>query len=107
HKETYRYYKQAKALLCPIRWEEPFGLTFIEAMACGTPVIVFDKGSAREVVKDGKTGFIVKDFNEMITAVKKIDQIDRKECRKHVEQNFTVEKMVGGYEQIYYKILRK
>lgn len=99
-------YGKAKALLCPIDWEEPFGLTFIEAMACGTPVIAFDRGSASEVIKDGKTGYVVKDLNGMVKAIKKIDQIDRNECRKWVEEKFTVEKMVDDYEKVYYKILK-
>lgn len=107
YEETYKYYGRAKALLCPIRWEEPFGLTFIEAMACGTPVIVFDRGSAREVIKDGKTGFIVKDLRGMVQAIKKIDQIDREECRKWVKERFTMEKMVENYEEIFYKILKQ
>lgn len=107
YEKTHQYYREAKALLCPIKWEEPFGLTFIEAMACGTPVIAFDRGSVKEIVKDGKTGFVVKNINEMINAVKKIDQIDRKECRKWVEENFSVEKMVDNYEKVYQKILAK
>lgn len=105
--KTYKLYQEAKALLCPIQWEEPFGLTFIESMACGTPVIAFDRGSAREVIKDGKTGFVVKNIEEMIEAIKKIDQIDRKECRKWVEENFTIERMVNDYEKIYYQILNR
>lgn len=107
YEETYKYYGRAKALLCPIQWEEPFGLTFIEAMACGTPVIVFDRGSAREVIKDGKTGFIVKNLRGMVQAIKKIDQIDREECRKWVKERFTMEKMIDGYEEIFYKILKR
>jgi len=100
------FYGQAKACLYPINWEEPFGLVMAEAMACGTPVIVFDRGSARKVVKDGKTGFVVKSINEAVETVKKIDQINRRDCRKWVEQNFTVEKMVDEYEKVYYKILK-
>jgi len=107
YEKTCQYYKEAKVSLMPIQWEEPFGLTFIESMVCGTPVIVFDRGSAREVVKDGKTGFIVKNIREAVAAVKRIDQIDRKECRKHVEENFSIKKMVDEYEKVYYEILRK
>lgn len=106
-----RFYRYAKALLCPIMWEEPFGLTFIEAQASGTPVVVFDRGSAREVVKDGKTGFVVKPFYNgkinlegFIRAVGKIDSIKRIECRKWVEKMFTTEKMVENYEKTFYKI---
>jgi len=102
-----KFLGNAKALLYPISWEEPFGLVMAEALACGTPVIVFDRGSAREVIKDGKTGFIVKNIREAVAAVKKIDQIDRRDCRKWVEENFSIEKMVDNYEKVYYKVLKK
>ncbi len=101
------FYRQAKALLAPIKWEEPFGLYFIEAMACGTPVIAFNKGSASEIIKNKKTGFVVKNLNEMVKAIKKIDEIERSSCRNWVEQNFTVEKMAESYEKVFYKIIEK
>ncbi|OHA48909.1 MAG: hypothetical protein A2806_04415 [Candidatus Terrybacteria bacterium RIFCSPHIGHO2_01_FULL_48_17] len=107
YSETVRFYQKARAVLIPIRWEEPFGLTMIEAMACGTPVIAFRRGSVPEVVKDGVTGFIVDTVEEMADAMKKIDQIDRRACRKHVEEYFTVEKMVDGYEQLFLDIINK
>ena len=97
----------AKALLFPINWEEPFGLVMIEAMACGTPVIAFNRGSVSEVIKHGKTGFIVENEKEMIEAIKNIDRIKREDCRKHVEENFTIKTMVDGYEEAYRKILSK
>ena len=114
HKKLFSYVKNAKALLNPIRWEEPFGLTMPEAMACGTPVIAFNRGSVPEIVKNGKTGFVVSEFDKnrkinikgLVNAIKKIDQIDRRECRKHVEENFTIKKMVDGYEKVYEKILK-
>lgn len=96
-------YKNAKALLFPIKCQESFGLVMIEVMACGTPVIAYPKGAIKEVVKSGKTGFIVKNVKEMTEAIKKIDQIDRKECRKWVEENFTLEKMVDNYEGLIKK----
>jgi len=105
YEETYKYYGQAKVTLCPIKWEEPFGLTLIESMAAGTPVIAFDRGSAREVIKDGKTGFLVKNTEEMTKAIKKIDKIKRENCRKWVEEKFTIEKMVENYEKAFYQIL--
>jgi glycosyltransferase involved in cell wall biosynthesis len=101
------FYGKAKALLYPIEWEEPFGLVMAEAMACGTPVIVFDRGSAREVVKNGVTGFVVKNNEEMIKAIKKIEKIDRKNCRERVEKYFTYQKMVSDYEKIYYQLYEK
>ncbi|MGB2762611.1 MAG: glycosyltransferase, partial [Minisyncoccales bacterium] len=106
----------AKLLLLPIQWEEPFGLVMIEAMACGTPVIAFRRGSVPEIIKDGVTGFICKpnDLNLMIKTVKKIYQMPEAEykkmrhnCRRHVEKNFSVEKMVDNYEKVYYKILAR
>ncbi len=107
YEKTYKYYGETKALLCPIQWEEPFGLTFIEAMACGTPVIAFNRGSAPEVIKDNKTGFIVDNLDEMVKVIKKIDQIDRKECRKWVEEKFALERMVDEYEKVFYEILAR
>jgi glycosyltransferase involved in cell wall biosynthesis len=103
-----------KAFLVPIEKDEPFGLVMIEAMACGTPVIAFDRGSVSEIIEDKKTGFICPpdDINCMIEAVKKIYQMPeneyinmRKACRKRVEQNFTIEKMVDSYEKIYQKVI--
>jgi glycosyltransferase involved in cell wall biosynthesis len=99
------FYRGARALLYPIEWEEPFGLVMAEAMACGTPVIVFDRGSAKEVVEDGVTGFVVKDNEEMMKAIKKVDKIDRKKCRERVEKYFTYQRMVSDYEKIYYQLL--
>ncbi|MBU0625354.1 glycosyltransferase family 4 protein [Patescibacteria group bacterium] len=102
-----KIYAQAKALLFPIKWEEPFGLVMIEAMACGTPVIAYRRGSVPEVVKHGKTGFIVNNRREMIAAMKKIDRIDRHECRRHVEKLFSIERMVNDYEKLYRRAVRQ
>lgn len=101
-------YQQAKALIFPIQWEEPFGLVMIEAMSCGTPVVAFNRGSVSEIVKDGVTGFIVepeKGVAGLVEAIKRIGEIDRALCRKHVEEKFTISKMVEGYEGVYKKIL--
>lgn len=100
-----RYYQKAKALLMPIQWEEPFGLTMIEALACGTPVIGFRRGSVPEVIVDGKTGFIVDSVAEMIEAVKKLKRINPKKCREHVEQHFSIQTMVDGYEAAFIEAL--
>ncbi|EKD46225.1 MAG: hypothetical protein ACD_68C00087G0002 [uncultured bacterium] len=107
HKVIAPYFRNAQAFLFPIKWEEPFGLVMIEAMACGTPVIAFNHGSVPEVVKDGVTGFIVNNVEEMVEAIKKVDQIDRRKCREHVEKNFSVEKMIDNYEKVYYKLAKK
>jgi len=99
--------KYARAFLFPIKWQEPFGLVMIEAMACGTPVIAYPQGAVPEVVENGKTGFIVKNVKEMVKAIKNIDKIDRRKCRERVERYFTVEKMIDGYEKICKKLLKK
>jgi len=100
-----QYYGKAKAVLFPIQWEEAFGLVMIEAMACGTPVIAFKRGSVPEIIKDGKTGYIVRTFSEMVRAIKKINAIDRRACRAHVVKNFSLSKMVNRYESVYDQVL--
>jgi glycosyltransferase involved in cell wall biosynthesis len=100
-------FSNAKAMLFPIRWEEPFGLVMVEAMACGTPVIAFGRGSVPEVIKDGETGFIVDTMEEMIEAVGKLDQIDPERCREHVEQNFSPKQMADGYLEVFEEVLEK
>ncbi len=101
-----KYYERAKATLVPIQWEEPFGLILAESMACGTPVIAFNRGSVPEIVLNGKTGFIIKDNNleAMASAVNKIGEIKRIDCRRHVEQNFSIQRMVDHYEEVFLKI---
>lgn len=100
------FFSKAKALLFPVKRPEPFGLVVIEAMACGTPVIAYKEGAMSELIKDGKTGFLVNNKEEMIEAMKKIDQIKRLDCRRHVAQKFTLEKMVNKYEALYCKLLK-
>lgn len=97
----------AYALLNPINIPEAFGLSVVETMACGTPVISFNKGSMSEVIADGKTGFLVDSIEEAIKALKKIDTIDRAECRRWVEKKFTVERMVNDYIKVYKSILAR
>jgi glycosyltransferase involved in cell wall biosynthesis len=97
----------AKALLHPAIWEEPFGLNMIEAMACGCPVVGFKRGSIPEIIEDGKTGFIVKNVSQMISAIKKIDSINRLYTREYSLSNFSAKKMADRYEKLYYEILRK
>lgn len=99
-------FKNAKAFLYPIRRPEPFGLVVIESMACGTPVIAYNEGAMPELIKDGKTGFLVNSQEEMVLALKKINQIDRVICRKHVEKKFGLKKMVNKYESLYNSILK-
>jgi len=100
-------YQNAKAFLFPILWEEPFGLVMIEALSCGTPVVAFANGAIPEVIVDGKTGFVIENDSEaeMTEAIKKIDSIKREDCRNHVMENFTVEKMVKAYEDALKEII--
>ena len=103
--KLFKYYREAKAVLCPIRWEEPFGLVMTEAMACGTPAIGFRRGSVPEVIEDGKTGFVVDDIAQMVAAIKKVDLISRAACRKRVEEHFSTEKMIDGYEKAFLRFV--
>jgi glycosyltransferase involved in cell wall biosynthesis len=98
-------YGAATALLFPICWEEPFGLVMIEAMACGTPVIAFRRGSVPEVVDHGRTGFVVDEPSELPGAIRRIEEIDRAACRRHVEQRFDVPVMVDGYERLFHEVV--
>lgn len=98
-------YQRAKAFLFPISWEEPFGLTMIEAMACGTPVIAFNRGAVSEIIEDNKTGFITNNVDEMVEKIKQIDQIDRHQCRRLVEEKFNISKMTDNYEKLYYSLI--
>jgi len=91
----------AKALLFPIDWPEPFGLVMVEAMACGTPVVARPCGAVPEVIVDGRTGFLGSELVELVEAVKRLDEIDRAECRRHVESRFSVARMTEDYEAIY------
>jgi glycosyltransferase involved in cell wall biosynthesis len=95
----------ASALLHPITFNEPFGLSVAEAMLCGTCVIAFNKGSMPELIQDKKTGFLVKDINEAVDAVSQINTINRKDCRAWAMTNFSQEKMVADYLKCYQKIL--
>lgn len=104
--EKSEFLNNAQGLLVPLQWEEPFGLFMIEAMACGTPVIAFNRGSVKEIIKDKKTGFIVNTVQEMVEAIKNIHRIKRINCRKIIEEKFTAEKMVVNYEKVYQKIIK-
>jgi glycosyltransferase involved in cell wall biosynthesis len=98
---------KAAALLCPIDWVEPFGLVMIEAMACGTPVIVHDRGSAREVVDNGLTGFVVKDEDEAVSAVIRAMALPRPAIRQRFEERFSVKRMTDEYLEVYRALIEQ
>ena len=91
----------AKALLFPIDWPEPFGLVQIEALACGTPVVAFDRGSVPEVLDHSVTGFIVSDMGEAIEATRSVDRLDRRTCRAVFERRFSATRMAFDYVDVY------
>lgn len=94
-------FADARALLMPIRWEEPFGMVMIEALACGTPVIAFAEGAAREIVVDGKTGFLVTDEAEMAAAVARLPRIAGAACRTWVAEHCDIGVVASAYELAY------
>jgi len=98
---------QAKALLFPIRWNEPFGMVMLESMACGSPVLAFPEGAAPEVVEDGKTGFLCADEAAMVEAVGRIDELSRVDCRSAVEGYFSTERMVADHIELYRSLVRR
>ena len=103
--ERNRLLGKACALLHPIQFDEPFGLSVIESMACGTPVIAFDRGSMPELIENGKSGFLVDNVDEAIETVAHIKEIDRAYCRSRVEKHFTIDRMVDAYVNVYKTIL--
>jgi glycosyltransferase involved in cell wall biosynthesis len=105
HDDKVELLKNAKALLSPIQWDEPFGLTNIEAMACGTPVIAIARGSLPEIIVDGETGYLCKSVKEMIARVADIDKIKRQACRRRVEQHFSATCMARHYIEVYQKAI--
>lgn len=102
-------FQNAKAFLMTLNQHEPFGLVMAEAMSCGTPVIAFDRGSIPEVVVDEKTGFVVP-YGQGVEGLKKalsnIRKISSKDCRDHIENNFSIDKMVENYEKTYMEIIK-
>jgi glycosyltransferase involved in cell wall biosynthesis len=95
----------ARALLCPYDWPEPFGLVLIEALACGTPVIAYRRGSIPEIIDDGATGFVCDGLDDMTAALQHIPDIDRRHCRRSFEERFTVGRMAQDYLHVYERVL--
>ena len=103
HQKT-QFLGEAQALLFPVDWPEPFGLSMIEAMACGTPVIAFDRGSVPEVIDDGTTGFVVSGIAEAAAATKRLETLDRARIRDVFEARFTARRMALDYLDLYESI---
>ena len=106
HEKKVEFLKNAMALIAPIQWDEPFGLIFIEAMACGTPVIANKRGSVPEVVKHGVTGFHCISEKDALEAILNIDSIDRQSCRDYSYNQFHYKNMVEGYIKSYESLLK-
>src|SRR6476469_1869633 len=104
-REKTQFLGDAQALLFPIEWPEPFGLSMIEAMACGTPVLAFRCGSVQEIVEDGVTGAIVETMEEAIAALPRVIALDRKKVRQRFEQRFSATRMAKDYVRVYHKLL--
>ncbi|MEH2263625.1 glycosyltransferase [Nostoc sp.] len=97
---------QAAAMIVPIEWEEPFGIVFAEALACGTPVISSSRGALPEIVRQGIDGYLVNSFEEAVTTIEKLPNINRHNCRQRVEQCFSADVIVEQYEKLYQDISR-
>ncbi|MEW6544552.1 MAG: glycosyltransferase family 4 protein [Nitrospirota bacterium] len=95
----------AYALVCPYDWPEPFGIVFIEALACGTPVLAYRRGSIPEIIEDGCTGFVCDHLGRMADAVQRVSQIDRSRCRRAFDERFTVERMAQDYLRVYEQLV--
>jgi glycosyltransferase involved in cell wall biosynthesis len=105
HAEKNEFLGGAMALLTPVQWPEPFGLVMIEAMACGTPVIGFPRGSVPEIVEDGVSGFIVRGVQEAVRAVEAVPSLSRRRCREYFERRFSVARMCEDYLAVYDRLL--
>ena len=95
----------AYALLHPINFEEPFGLSVVESMLCGTPVVAFNKGSMPELILENKTGFLVKNVDQAVDRFRKLNDLNRKDCRQWAISQFSQDKMVDDYIKLYHRIL--
>lgn len=103
--EKNRLFAEADGVLFPSRWSEAFGLVIIEALACGTPVIALGNGAVPEILRDGVTGFIVKEEAGFADALKRIGEISRSDCRTEAEQRFNLSSMASGYEDVYQSLV--
>lgn len=95
----------ALALLNPITWSEPFGLSMVESLACGTPVVAFPRGSAPEIIDDGVTGLLCRDVDDMVSRLPEVAWLDRSACRKVVEGRFSTERMLDDHVALYERLI--
>lgn len=107
HEEKNRLFAEADAVLFPSRWNEAFGLVMIESLACGTPVVALDNGAVLEVLREGATGFIIKDESSFGEGMKRIKEISRKTCRQEAESRFNVSVMAANYVKVYESLITK
>ncbi len=101
------WFGHAACFLMPISWDEPFPLVLLEAMACGSPVLAFNRGGVSESVVDQKTGFLLETVDDMVEAIRNVGQIDPLECRRHVEEHFSSQAMCQGYLDLYGKLITR
>jgi glycosyltransferase involved in cell wall biosynthesis len=101
YRETVHLIGKAKGFLFPLQWDEPFGLVVVEAMAAGTPVIAYRRGSMSELIKNGETGYLVESEDEMVAMSRQTEKLDRARCRAWVCERFSIDRMVTGYERLY------
>lgn len=105
--EKNEFLGHAAAVVCPYDWPEPFGLVLIEALACGTPVLAYRRGSIPEIIEDGTTGFVCETLSEMAEAAGRISLIDRRRCRAAFDQRFTADRMARDYVALYERIVEE
>lgn len=96
---------EAACLLFPLQWDEPFGLVVVESLACGTPVLTLDRGAVPELMVDGVTGFVRHDPDELVPLFDRLAEIDPVACRRHVEENFSSDRTVQGYERVFREVI--
>ncbi|HEX5607296.1 MAG TPA: glycosyltransferase family 4 protein [Candidatus Binatia bacterium] len=106
HCDLARLMSKAKAFLFPIKWDEPFGMVVVEAMAAGAPVLAYARGAMPELIKHGETGYLVESEDDMVAAMQRLDALDRGRCRAWVREHFSVEQMIDGYEILYKNVVR-
>ena len=106
-KRKLKFLSEAKALLFPIEWDEPFGMSVIEALACGTPVIAMNRGAMPEIIEHGVTGFLANNEEEFMEYMERIDEIDPAACRRSVEERFSADTMASAYIDRYEEVIRR